>query len=106
MPRPILLAALTAVLVLASGCMTSGAVFDDRPAANFRIGVTTPEEAIAALGPPTMDMARPDGLRLIHWEYRRQVFIAPYQRRVNANFLDGRLVYLHAPQKDEEVSLF
>ena len=106
MSRPIVIAALSAASIVSSACTTTGVIFDDRPAANFRIGVTTPEDAIAALGPPTWDMTRPDGLRLIHWEYRRQVVIAPYQRRVHANFRDGRLVGLHAPHKDEAISLF
>ena len=106
MPRPRLIAALSAVVALSSACATTGRVFDDRPAAHFRLGVTTPDDAIAALGPPTWDMTRPDGLRMIHWEYRRQVVIAPYQRRVHAGFRDGKLVDLHAPLRDEEISLF
>ncbi len=96
----------SALIVTLSGCATQGRVFDDEPARHFTIGVTTPDQAISALGPPTRDWTRPDGLRIVDWQYQRRVVIAPYVRRVRANFRDGRLVYLHAPRKDEEVAVF
>ena len=89
-----------------AGCATHGRVFDDAPTQYFAIGTTTPHQAITALGPPTRDWTRPDGLRIIDWQYERRVVIAPYVRRVRANFVNDRLVYLHAPRKDEEVAVF
>jgi hypothetical protein len=100
------LAIAVALAAALAACATRGRVFDDAVTTSFAIGTTTPEQAIDALGPPTSDWTRPDGLRIIDWQYGRIVVISPSVRRVRANFREGRLIYLHAPLKDEEVSVF
>lgn len=83
-----------------------GRVFDDAPTQAFVVGRTSREQAIAALGPPNHEVVRPDGLTILRWEYRRMGWLGPTQRRVQANFRDGRLIDLWASRRDEPMSVF
>lgn len=99
--------ALLAALLLLSACATRGTVFDRAASDAFVIGRTTPAAAIAALGPPSLDLSRPDGLRILRWEYQQLRGIGIYRHVIGANFgPDGRLVYLHNPKDPEVVDPF
>jgi len=100
-------AALLAALLLLSACATRGTVFDRAASDAFVIGQTTPAEAIAALGAPTLDLSRPDGLRIMRWEYQRLTGITITRHVVGASFgPEGRLVSLHNPKQPEIVDPF
>lgn len=94
------------VAALVSGCATQGPSFDDAKARDFVMGQTTRDDAVAALGQPNLEVIREDGLTILRWERRSFGLAGPVRRVVSANFRDGRLVYLHAPETDEEVSVF
>ena len=93
--------------MLLSACATRGAVFDRAASDAFVLGQTTPAQALAALGSPSIDLSRPDGLRILRWEYQRLNGIVITRHVVSANFgPDGKLVYLHNPKDPEIVDPF
>lgn len=98
---------LAAALVLAS-CATEGRVYDRQASESFRIGVTTPAEAVAALGDPDMDLVRPtDGVRILRWRYRRLRGLSVDEHVLSANFdPSGRLIYLHNPEEGQPIPPF
>ncbi len=57
--------------LLASGCATSGTKVTQAQVAEFRRGVTSYDEVIAALGRPTTATATPDGRRIAIYDYER-----------------------------------
>ena len=98
---------LLAASILIASCATRGQVFDSERSNTFVIGQTTPEEAVAALGEPSFDYLRPDGLRIVRWEYQRLRGLAITRHVIGANFgADGRLTYLHNPKRPEVVDPF
>jgi hypothetical protein len=100
-------AAAILVALALSACVTRGQVFDRAASDAFEIGRTTPAEAIAALGSPAVDISRPDGLRVLRWEYQQLRGIGIYRHVIGANFgSDGKLVYLRNPKEAEIVDPF
>lgn len=96
-----------AASILIASCATRGQVFDRALSDDFVIGQTTPAEAIAALGAPSFDYLRPDGLRVVRWEYQRLRGLAITRYVIGANFgAYGRLTYLHNPERPEVVDPF
>lgn len=101
------LAALSVALLL-TACATQGRVYDRDASEAFRIGVTTAEDAISALGPPDMDMVRPaDNVRILRWSYRRLRGVSVDEHVLSANFdASGRLIYLHNPTAGQRIDPF
>jgi|GEM_PF-2442044 len=94
------------VALALSGCASRGASFDDSRARAFTLGQTTRDQAVAALGPPSLELVREDGLTIVRWERQHFGLSGLVRRVVSANFRNDVMVYLHAPEKDEEVSVF
>lgn len=104
-----MLKSILAVFLMAltlAGCASRGASFNDTHARAFVLGETTRDQAINALGPPSLELVRDDGLTILRWERQHFGFSGLVRRVVSANFRNDRMVYLHAPEKDEEVSVF
>lgn len=101
------LAALSVALLL-TACATQGRVHDRDASEAFRIGVTTAEDAISALGPPDMDTVRPaDNVRILRWSYRRLRGVSVDEHVLSANFdASGRLIYLHNPAAGQRIDPF
>lgn len=100
------LLAVSVTALALSACVTAGRPFDDAPTATFVLGQTTRDQALAALGPANYEVVRADGLIILRWHYRRFGLGGLSERTVSANFRDDRLIYLHAPRKDESISPF
>lgn len=98
---------ITIVLFLGS-CATEGRVYDREASDNFRIGFTSAEDAIAALGSPDLDIVRPgDQVRILRWQYSRLRGLSVTQHVLSANFdRTGKLVYLHNPVAGQVIDPF
>ena len=95
-----------ACLALAS-CATAGRVHDRAASEAFRIGVTTPAEALAAMGPADVDVQRPDGWRVLAWTYRRLTGLTVREYTVSARFDQaGRMIDLHNPEDGQVIDPF
>ena len=94
--------------LLLTACATQGRVYDRAASDAFRMGVTTAEDAIAALGEPEIDLVRPsDGVRVLRWRYRRLRGISVDEHVLSANFdRTGRLIYLHNPVEGQRIDPF
>jgi len=68
MGRPILYA-IMAVLFITAGCVRHGHYFDSGEADSFRPGITTAQDATAALGKPVARSNYPNGNYLLQWYY-------------------------------------
>lgn len=102
------LTSVLALTILLAACAIEGRVYDRQASDAFRIGVTTADEAMTALGEPDMDIVRPsDGVRILRWRYRRLRGISVDEHVLSANFDNaGLLVYLHNPEKGQNISPF
>ena len=102
--RPVL--PLAACLILAS-CATAGRVHDRAASEAFRPGVTTPAEALAAMGRADMDVHRPDGGRVLVWKYRRLTGLSVREYTVSARFdAGGRMIDVHNPEEGQVIDPF
>jgi hypothetical protein len=100
------LAGIAVAAVLAS-CATQGHVYDRAESDNFEIGVTTAEQVMTALGPPDLDLLRPDGMRILRWRYRILRGLSVEEHVLSANFnTAGMLIYLHNPEEGQQISPF
>lgn len=100
------LAWVAAGLLLAS-CATEGRVHDRAASEAFRPGVTTPAQALAAMGPADVDVHRPDGGRVLAWKYRRLTGLTVREYTVSARFdAAGRMIDLHNPTEGQVIDPF
>ena len=96
-----------AAAALLASCATQGRVYDRAVSDKFEIGVTTTEQAMTALGPPDLDLLRPDGMRILRWRYRLLRGLSVEEHVLSANFNNaGTLIYLHNPEEGQQISPF
>ncbi len=100
------LVGMIATAALAS-CATQGRIYDRAKSDSFQIGVTKAEQVLSALGPPELDLVRPDGMRVLRWRYRELRALSIEEHVLSANFnAAGTLIYLHNPKEGQQVSPF
>ena len=97
---------MAACFILAA-CATSGRVHDRAASEAFQPGVTTPEQALAAMGPADVDVHRPDGGRVRAWKYRRLIGLTVREYTVSARFdAAGRMIDVHNPEDGQIIDPF
>ncbi|WP_447909147.1 hypothetical protein [Brevundimonas bullata] len=91
-----------------TACATEGRIYNREASDAFRLGTTSADEAIQALGQPDLDFIRPiDNVRIMRWTYRRQRFLSVDEHVLSANFgPNGKLVYLHNPAEGQRIDPF
>ena len=102
-----LAASVLAACGLVAACATHGRVYDRAASEAFRAGVTTPDQALAALGPADVDVHRPDGGRVLAWKYRRLTGLTVREYTLSARFdAAGRMIDLHNPEEGQVIDPF
>ena len=90
-----------------AACATAGRVHDRAASEAFRPGVTTPTQALAAMGPADVDVTRPDGGRVLAWKYRRLSGLTLREYTVSARFdAAGRMIDVHNPTEGQVIDPF